>query len=68
METMNELKTKVAAYEELLAILEKNCNYYIEHENVAEGASEDLKGTFHGRAVTARMVLKQIELTRTYNL
>ena len=68
METMNELKTKVAAYEELLAILEKNCNYYIEHENVAEEASENLKGTFHGRAVAARMVLKQIELTRVYGL
>ena len=68
METMNELKAKVAAYEELLAILEKNCNHYIEYENVAEGTSESLEGTFHGRAVAARMVLKQIELTRVYDL
>ena len=68
METMSELRKKVAAYEELLAILEKNCNHYIKCEGVSEGVSENLKCTFHGRAVTARMVLKQIELTRTYNL
>ena len=68
METMNELKAKVAAYENLLAIIEKHCNHYIEFENVAEGASENLNGTFHGRAVAARMVLKQINLTRVYDL
>ena len=68
METMKELKAKVAAYEELLAILEMQCNHYIEFENVAETASTEMRATRFGRAVTARKVLKQIELTRTYNL